>query len=254
MTSVDELSDKELTGKALIMLNNHYSRQFGWSSFFEVHLGNHRADFIAFSITPSRGFPIIGCEIKASRSDWLNELKNCPKADSIICNCDEWYIVEAKKDIVKIDELPDGWGLLSPSGKGLKVKVKSSIPKTTPSREFIARIVEQSLYGKGRYPSEMLWEAEKRGEARGRKEGVSVYEFDRVKEKADVLDKLKLNGIEFSLYDLREIKKVKLAIDLLDHLNSIEYNIDRTKDCCSAVLERITKTIETINEIKMVVK
>jgi hypothetical protein len=243
-----EPTDKELTAKALYMLNQKYSRQFGWSTFFEVHLGKHRADFIAFNIYPSRNFPIVGCEIKASRPDWLKELENPAKADSIILNCDEWYIVEAKKDIVRKEELPKGWGLITPSGKGLKVAVPSNIPAPIVTREFIARIVEQSLFGKDRFPSTMLWEAEQRGYTKGKAEGVPKYQFDRIKEKADVLDKLKANGIDFYEWRLSDIKKVKQAMDLLEHLENIEYNLGCVKDAGTAVVERVDNAIKTINE------
>ena len=133
--------------------------------------------------------------------------------------------------------LPKGWGLLSPSGKGLKVVVNSNLPAPVVTREFVARVVEQSLFGKDRYPSQMLWEAEQRGYAKGKAEGVPKYQFDRIKEKADVLDKLKANGIDFYEWRLSDIKKVKLAMDLQEHLENIEYNLGRVKDAGSAVLE-----------------
>lgn len=79
------------------------------------------ADAIAMNLYPSRGLEIIGFEIKASRADWLRELKNPDKAEEIGKFCDRWYVVIGDKDIVKPGELPACWGLIVPRGNGLCV-------------------------------------------------------------------------------------------------------------------------------------
>lgn len=63
------------------------------------------ADGIAMSMWPSRGLEIHNFEIKASRSDWLRELKDPAKADAIANFCDKWWIVAAP-GVVKEGELP----------------------------------------------------------------------------------------------------------------------------------------------------
>ena len=77
------------------------------------------------SLWPSRGLELIGFEIKASRGDWLSELKNPAKAEEISRFCDRWYIVAGSEGIVRTGELPAAWGLMMPKGKGLRIEVES---------------------------------------------------------------------------------------------------------------------------------
>jgi len=86
------------------------------------------------SMWPSRGLEINGFEIKASRSDWLRELKNPAKAEAIAAYCDRWWIV-ALKDLVKIEELPAGWGLMELQANGSLKEVKRA-----PARENVKPI------------------------------------------------------------------------------------------------------------------
>lgn len=60
---------------------------------------------------------LIGIEVKVSRSDWLTELKNPAKADAWRLHCHRWYLAVPDPAIVK-DDLPEGWGLMLPDGKG----------------------------------------------------------------------------------------------------------------------------------------
>lgn len=87
------------------------------------------ADAMAMSLWPSRGLHLMGFEVKISRSDWLHEFKNPSKADEIANYCHEWYLVVGDEDIVKDDELPKTWGLIVPSGKGLKIKKEATFNK-----------------------------------------------------------------------------------------------------------------------------
>lgn len=92
------------------------------------------ADGIAMSMWPSRGLEINGFEIKASRSDWLRELKNPEKAEAIAAYCDRWWIV-ALKDLVKAEELPAGWGLMELQANGSLKEIKRA-----PARENVKPI------------------------------------------------------------------------------------------------------------------
>lgn len=93
--------------------------------------GNRSADGIAMSMWPSRGLEINGFELKASRSDWLRELKDPAKAESIAAYCDRWWIV-AVPNIVKLEELPVGWGLMELTPKGTLKEIKKA-----PARENV---------------------------------------------------------------------------------------------------------------------
>lgn len=69
--------------------------------------------------------PILGFEVKVSRSDYLHEIKNLGKSEPFRRVCTEWYMVVSDKAIVR-DDLPDGWGLLVASGEGLRCVRKSA--------------------------------------------------------------------------------------------------------------------------------
>lgn len=73
-----------------------------------------------------RQHPVLGFEVKVSRSDYLSEIKNLGKSEPFRKVCTEWYMVVSDPKIVR-DDLPDGWGLLVASGLGLRCARKSAI-------------------------------------------------------------------------------------------------------------------------------
>lgn len=92
--------------------------------------GVRTADAIAVSLYRSRGKAIWGFEMKVSRSDWLHELKQPEKAESIMRYCDHWALVVPNKDIVKPGELPATWGMYVAQKNRLKCVVPC--PKLDP--------------------------------------------------------------------------------------------------------------------------
>lgn len=75
-------------------------------------------DAMAFEFWPSAGLHITGYEVKASRADWLRELKDPEKAFTFSRYCDFWWVAAASKDVVQLEELPPMWGLLVLNAKG----------------------------------------------------------------------------------------------------------------------------------------
>ncbi|ATI15728.1 hypothetical protein [Bordetella phage vB_BbrM_PHB04] len=120
-----------------------------WAIMFEVGDGtgtNQRrwADAVAMNLWPSRGLEIHGFEIKASRSDWLRELKNPAKAESVQRYCDRWWIV-APPGVVKDGELPPTWGLYE--AKDGKLRQAVAAPQLAPQpvdRSFIAAMLRRA--------------------------------------------------------------------------------------------------------------
>jgi hypothetical protein len=58
---------------------------------------------------------IHGFELKASRADWLRELRHPEKAAPIKLFCASWFLVVMapwKRTVMSLTELPDRWGLL----------------------------------------------------------------------------------------------------------------------------------------------
>ena len=83
------------------------------------------SDAISMQTWPSKTLTITGYEVKATRSDWLRELDEPEKNAAWQKQCHEWYVV-APKDVIVLEELPTGWGLLVPRGEdGLRIAARS---------------------------------------------------------------------------------------------------------------------------------
>lgn len=88
------------------------------------------ADFLVQDCWGNSGYhqqqhPLLGFEVKVSRSDYLREIKNLGKSEPFRRVCSEWYVVASDKAIVRGD-LPDGWGLLVAHGPGLRMARRSA--------------------------------------------------------------------------------------------------------------------------------
>jgi hypothetical protein len=148
-----------------------------WAVFDEVGNGTgarryRHADMVAVSLWPSRGLELHGVEIKVSRSDWLNELKDPAKADEIQKFCDRWWIAVGDAAIVRDGELPPTWGLLVLS-KG-KTTCKVEAPKLTPeplSITFVAALLRRASEAADRLRQAGFSEGYTKGLASAPKEG-----------------------------------------------------------------------------------
>lgn len=89
-----------------------------------------RADALYVGFTSTSGRLLVGHEIKVSRADWRKELDTVGKADFWADACHEWWIVAPGPEIVPVEEVPNGWGLLYP-GRQMRMKVaKKAATKT----------------------------------------------------------------------------------------------------------------------------
>jgi len=98
-----------------------------YALFFEVPDAvsldaRRRIDAVAVGVWKSVGRNISGFEFKASRSDWLREVKQVNKADPFIAVCDYFYLVTTDASIAKIEEVPACWGWLSCTPNGLRTQ------------------------------------------------------------------------------------------------------------------------------------
>lgn len=73
------------------------------------------------------GRRLIGIEVKASRSDWLRELRDHGKRRTAEATCSELWVV-AWSGVVKPEELPPDWGLLERRGSVLAT-VRAAVPR-----------------------------------------------------------------------------------------------------------------------------
>lgn len=88
------------------------------------------ADFLAQDLWDAKGLLLHGHEVKVSRSDWLRELADPDKAESIKRYCDRWWLVVPDRRIVR-DDLPPGWGLLALDDSD-RLRVVHRAPALTP--------------------------------------------------------------------------------------------------------------------------
>jgi hypothetical protein len=185
------------------------------------------ADAMAMSLWPSRGLHILGFEVKASRNDWLNEIKYPSKAEEIARFCHEWYIVINDPEFIKEGELPTNWGLIVPSGTGMKTIKKAIYNQNVvlPDYQMLAgifrNIAEQCI------PKETLKTVLRAEFEKG--ENHADYHYRQLKTKhKELRDSLnqfeKLSGVKISSWK-SENEKIGEAVKMVmegKHLKSID--------------------------------
>ena len=107
---------------------------------------NRTADAVTVDLWPSKGNEMHGFEVKISRSDWLNEVRDPSKASAVKTYCDRWWLVIPTADMVRPGELPVDWGLLVCHGAGLRVAKAAPKLKATPAtRSFMAALLRAAV-------------------------------------------------------------------------------------------------------------
>lgn len=113
----------------LNLLDQRYASDYGNGQRYVCarHVRSHAgfdarrtADFIAYDTWSSR-LEVHGHEVKVSRADWLNELKQPEKAGEFMPYMHYWWLVISDAAYVHEDELPAGWGLMAVRGDALRV-------------------------------------------------------------------------------------------------------------------------------------
>jgi len=223
-----EINDGELTRLAKLALERKFDYP-EWGLFFEVTGKNgKRADAIAYNLFPSRNFKTIGLEIKASRSDWKSELEKPSKNDWFVGQVDQFYVVAAKKGIVKESELPEGWGLYEMKGGGKLYEVVESDLTEHQDREmdseFYMRGVKKAVE-KMHSAQVSKDRAYRRGRREGKKEGQQEENLDYKSEKL-IEDGKKYrelrDRVNISLYSLNDedIELLNTALEVLKGLDT----------------------------------
>lgn len=111
--------------------------------------GSGWADAISMSLWPSHGLNLEGYEIKVSRNDWQKELANPAKAEKFAARCDKWWLVTAENVIKDEREIPEKWGWMVATEKGLRINrpaAKNNQPVAV-DRIFLAAL----LRGAGKF-------------------------------------------------------------------------------------------------------
>lgn len=146
------------------------------------------ADAIVLNVWKSR-FEIIGVEVKVSRSDWLNEIRQPAKADKIFQYCDTWYVA-TPAGIIQPGELPNGWGWWEVTAEKTFTRQASDRNKhKTLDDFFVAAVLRRAL--EQATPQAELENAETRGYHRGVASGKesAQYKLERLQTELDRLKK-----------------------------------------------------------------
>jgi len=214
------------------------------------------ADGIAVSLWPSSGFQIDGFEIKVSRSDFLNELKNPQKSSVMMEHCDRWWIV-APKGVCNKEELPKPWGLFEVVGDKLfKRKIAHQLDNKAIDLNFFAALLRRSTEGMVHVDTlgerirdiDVRIREELRGEIEREKE---IY--NKLKNKVSEFEKS--SGVEIDTWghSAQEIgNAVRLILD--GGIGNIRWEIERVergmKDIAKNLpnIQEILKVAETIKE------
>jgi len=189
------------------------------------------ADAVAFGTWPSRGFQIIGFECKSQRSDWLNELKNPEKMESIGQFCDEWWIV-ASEAVAKLEEMPKAWGWLVPSGAGLKVIKPAEALKPIPADRVLLMSIVRNI--SNNYTT------------------ISSVE-EKAVVRAEALGKWKDQEIERKNKEIEENNKILKEFSELSGLNmrgEWKYSMERIGKTIKAVLQYDNQLKDKLKEAK----
>jgi len=119
-----------------------------WAIFFEVSdrtgAANRRwANAVAMNMWPSRGLELRGFEIKVTRSDFFNEMRDPAKAEAVAQYCDTFYLA-TPKGLTKGLDIPHAWGLIEVSEAGRPVIRKQAVVNQSPAdltKTFMAGLI-----------------------------------------------------------------------------------------------------------------
>lgn len=108
-----------------------------------------RIDAVAVGMWTRTEHLVHGFEIKASRSDLVKELRDPQKSEPARRLCDRWWLVLADQKLLGDDPVPDGWGVLYASGRGLRVLTQAAPIESQRDPRFVAALVQSALAGHG---------------------------------------------------------------------------------------------------------
>lgn len=211
------------------------------------------ADAIAFGLWPSRGHPIHGIEVKSGRGDWLKEMKNPAKQESIFKYCNHFWLCATNEDVVhNISEIPKNWGYLLIKGDRIHTKKDAPILKPKAlSMSFTAALLKRAT-GRMIHPAEI----ENKIQARLKEDNYSIRnDLEKAKnELKNIKDYIaefeKASGLDFGSKGWRsddDAKLIGLAVkEVLMHERKTEWyyqNLERSASELKKVYEEINKII-----------
>ena len=205
-----------------------------------------RADAVHVGLWSSRGGGTIEvCELKVSRADWLVELKNPKKAEAWWPHCNMFWLVVPHAGIVQDGELPKGWGLMMPGGRGRRFKVlqkpeerdiviTAALLRTLLTNTETTRT--KALQKQERVLREKFYEQERQTK---RQRGV-FSEKDR--RRLELMDRLEATlGVELSDYAWEERLSPEGAAEALKEFSQGMAALERAKDRTESTIRSLER-------------
>ncbi len=108
-----------------LLLGRHPTDRQEWAVFRELATATANAgrtiDLFALNCWRSGGFRAVAYEVKVSRGDFMRELADPSKRSPAEALAAECYFA-TPPSLVKVDEVPEGWGLIECGDGGCKVR------------------------------------------------------------------------------------------------------------------------------------
>jgi hypothetical protein len=229
-----------------------------WATFLEVASGtgsNARrfADAVSMNLYPSRGLEIQGFEVKVSRNDWLNELKNPSKAEEIAQYCDRWWVV-TPEGIIRDGELPPTWGhFIVRNGKLCCATKAPQLTAKQITREFVAALIRRA----GEHDQHLFNQAveahtkqiQEQANARAKSQiAMATEHYNRLAKRVQEIKDL--TGIDINTwkpsYDIANAIKLVMTLGVTDtysHLDTLVKAIEVSN-------KQLSKAVELIDQFK----
>lgn len=166
---------------------------------------SRRADALYIGFTGSRGHHINVFEIKVTRADWLSELADPTKAEAWWNHCHNFIIV-CPRGVVKMGELPEGWGLWHPGKSKIRmdVEVKPTLHEPKITMGLLLEVAKKLDLYRAASEREVRRDIERRASEMANRaleeerKHRGAFDLSREKEARETLDQLaKLTGLRF---------------------------------------------------------
>lgn len=272
-----ELSDSEVTSLIKLSIRKSFDSP-EWMLFFEVpaneasekSYGHKRADAIAINSYPGRNFRVVGLEFKASRSDWKRELNDGAKSDYFVRQCDDWYVVTGRSDIIKDGELPEGWGWLNlTETERIYKRQESNLSDhqdASLSKEFYIRMMKKA-YESAKWDDKDIRMAQRKGAKKQERDNSKVekdFQYKQMKERSEKFlefkkmfkEKVNENPYGFSSSEMEKIAKAYDFIEKVDEdgVYTIEGRLDSMKNSLESVADEVGEAEDMLNKVRSIVE
>jgi len=231
----------------------------GWALLEEVRDAagwdaKRSIDALALSLFRSGGLELHGFEIKASRGDWLRELRDPEKADATAKFCDRWWLAVESADVVLDGELPPTWGLLVLRGKRLHTVTAAEKRVADPiSRELLATMFKRAVRWRAEmvHPDDLAARvAEEVGKASVG--SVEALALRRLEARSQCLDRLSVAlGVDVTgEYQVPNITKAYEVVMHQDRRDWYRDSLERAKEQADTASARAAETLAMLDAIE----